>query len=1053
MKDLAPPLPVLPQLTKKLTAAELLSLITSNLEETFLLVGLDLSIVFFSESTRIKAKEHLGVDVQPGMSILELTPPDNRKNLSKIYQKVFRGEKQTTEVVLTDATGQTTYIENAFKPLHNAAGEIVGAMVSAVNITEKKIAEIEKQKASEKLLLSEQQYKNLFQLKPHPCYIYNKHTLQILEVNEAAVATYGYTAEEFLQLTVEDLQVEENREKRRKILQNNINTFKFAVDNWKHKTKSGKEIFVDLRVNAIKYNNIDALLVVSQDVTYKVQAAEALKRSHERFTLAAKATTEALWEWNFITSEAYISQAYTDIMGWPSADFRKFDEWEDYLHPDDKAAAVKKYNEAIYNPKAEKWEHEYRYLKSDGTYVYVQDRAFILRDEEGKPVKVIGALKDIHEQKIAAEKLKESNERFVLASRAASDAIYDWNLLTNELHWGEGISILFGYQPNDITIETWIQNIHQQYQSAVEASLNEAFARPEVTFWKYEYLFKKANGAFCTVFDRGYIVRDENGNPTRLIGSMQDISERKYNEQILSLERATFERSANPNIKLEQVLETLLTGWETLHPGAVTSVLLVRDAKTVDCVVSPGLPEAFKDALRNLPIEANACSCGTALHTRHRIIVPDIQTSPLWQSYRCLADAYQLRACWSLPVTHSFGHALGTLAIYFRQPKAPTPFELASAERLQNITRIVVENRYTLQEIKITNERFDVMMQATNDVIWDWDLKTGMVYRDPIKVRKVYGIESNASIQTIEDWMQRIHPDERPGVDKALSHVLKSKTENNFVLEYRFQKADGTWIDVYNRGAIVRDANGEPVRAIGATQDITQRKLMEKELLSNELEHQKAINKATVDTQENERSEIGRELHDNVNQVLTTTKLYIDLAKTRPEMREELLRKSSENLINVINEIRQLSRSLMDPSIGDLGLIDSILDLIENINLTGRITVNLQAENLVEDLLDANQKLAVFRIVQEALNNALKHSKAKKVLITLKRRSDIAEMTITDDGIGFNIETVKKGAGLKNIQNRIYLVNGTHTITTQPGCGVKMKLQFPITQTNIAYTN
>ena len=83
---------------------------------------------------------------------------------------------------------------------------------------------------------------------------------------------------------------------------------------------------------------------------------------------------------------------------------------------------------------------------------------------------------------------------------------------------------------------------------------------------------------------------------------------------------------------------------------------------------------------------------------------------------------------------------------------------------------------------------------------------------------------------------------------------------------------------VFDKAIILRDEKGKAINVIGAIQDITQRKKLEQELLSNELERQKAINQATVDTQEQERSEIGKELHDNVNQVLTTTKLYLDLA-------------------------------------------------------------------------------------------------------------------------------------------------------------------------------
>src|SRR5206468_7954112 len=137
-------------------------------------------------------------------------------------------------------------------------------------------------------------------------------------------------------------------------------------------------------------------------------------------------------------------------------------------------------------------------------------------------------------------------------------------------------------------------------------------------------------------------------------------------------------------------------------------------------------------------------------------------------------------------------------------------------------------------------------------------------------------------------------------------------------------------------------------RVLVLANDITEKIKAEEELIANELERQKAINQATIDTQEQERSEIGKELHDNVNQVLTTTKLYLDLALSNNELKDELIKKSSKNIISVINEIRQLSRSLMDPSIGDLGLIDSIKDLIENINLTRKLQVILNCEEKLD---------------------------------------------------------------------------------------------------------
>ena len=101
---------------------------------------------------------------------------------------------------------------------------------------------------------------------------------------------------------------------------------------------------------------------------------------------------------------------------------------------------------------------------------------------------------------------------------------------------------------------------------------------------------------------------------------------------------------------------------------------------------------------------------------------------------------------------------------------------------------------------------------------------------------------------------------------------------------------------------------------------------------------------------------------------------------------------------------------------------------------------------MLESVLGKNQQLTIFRILQEALNNAIRHAKAANVFIQLKLRGDKAELCIEDDGIGFDPSTVKMGAGLKNIQNRVYLVNGSHRIISELRKGSKMIINFPITK-------
>jgi signal transduction histidine kinase len=138
----------------------------------------------------------------------------------------------------------------------------------------------------------------------------------------------------------------------------------------------------------------------------------------------------------------------------------------------------------------------------------------------------------------------------------------------------------------------------------------------------------------------------------------------------------------------------------------------------------------------------------------------------------------------------------------------------------------------------------------------------------------------------------------------------------------------------------------------------------------------------------------------------------------------------------------------MNPSLGDLGLYESINDLIENIHLTGKLKVKLDCDSSLEEHLNENQKLMIYRIVQESLNNILKHAKAESVQIIILDTNQDVELIIEDDGIGFNFDTIKKGAGLKHIQNRVYLANGTLSVNSLPNEGSKIFIKFPINTIN-----
>jgi PAS domain S-box-containing protein len=914
----------------------------------------------------------------------------------------------------------------------NAAGKAIRMLGTHTDITDQ--------------VKKDERYKLLFYNNPLPMWIYDLNSFRFIAVNNAAISHYGYTQEEFLSMTIFDIRPESEIERLKIDVQ--LRNQQGARNNiWKHRKKNGSLIDVEVSTQPLDETR-SSILVLANDITEKIKVEEELRKSNERFSYAAKAASEALWEWDIPSGEVYMSHTYTEILGWAPDHQSRFEKWHELIHPDDREATTAGYYKALANPEIEHWEKEYRFLKADGSYCFVFDKAVILRQAEGKAYKVIGAIQDITDKKMAEEELIRSNERFLLASRAASDAIYDWDIKANAVEWGEGLQTFFGLYPSDVTISVWESLIHPDDRKRISDSINKALKNDRVNSWRGEYRFARADGSYSYVLDRGYISRDKNGDALRMIGSMHDITQRKYNEHLLNLERTIFELSSDPSIDFKYIVNKLLAGIEEIHTDTITSVLLLKENGTVEHLAAPSLPIAFTNGINGAAIGPEEGSCGAAMYFKKTVIVSDIENDPLWATYKDFAAQFGLRASWSLPIIHSSGKVMGSFAVYHKKIKEPTGSELDTVERIRNILRVIMENRRSLQEIKIANERFDIMMKATHDLIWDWGLESGIIYRDPLGLKKVYGTADNQPIENINQWMARIHKEDHEHVQTVISNILQAKEENTFDVEYRFLRDDGTYSHVYDRGVIIRDDKGKPVRMIGAAQDISERKRLERELIQNELERQKAINQATIDTQEQERGEIGKELHDNVNQVLTTTKLYLDLALSNPELKDELILKSNKNIITVINEIRQLSRSLMDPSIGDLGLIDSIHDLIENINLTRKLHVSLAADKKVEQLLDKNQKLTVFRIIQETLNNAIKHAKATSVSIHFHSRSDTAELMIQDDGIGFDPKSVKKGAGLKNIQNRVYLINGNHSIQSKPGKGCKILIDFPFTKLN-----
>ena len=209
------------------------------------------------------------------------------------------------------------------------------------------------------------------------------------------------------------------------------------------------------------------------------------------------------------------------------------------------------------------------------------------------------------------------------------------------------------------------------------------------------------------------------------------------------------------------------------------------------------------------------------------------------------------------------------------------------------------------------------------------------------------------------------------------------------------------------------------------------------------LKLQKKLAETVITAQEAERKRLSQELHDNVNQLLATAKLFLDRLETRNEQHEEFKSKITQYIEMAFTEIRGLSHSLSAPHFEKHKLTDSLKKITSDITLAGTFAVYADFDEKAETL-DLSKKMNLYRIFQEQIKNTMRYSRATNVETRLFVDDNHVHMLIQDNGVGFDINNKGIGSGLSNIFERAELCGGTATVTTSPGCGCKLEIVIPV---------
>jgi PAS domain S-box-containing protein len=272
-------------------------------------------------------------------------------------------------------------------------------------------------------------------------------------------------------------------------------------------------------------------------------------------------------------------------------------------------------------------------------------------------------------------------------------------------------------------------------------------------------------------------------------------------------------------------------------------------------------------------------------------------------------------------------------------------------------------------------------------------------------------------------------------------NIRKVANGSHISYEISYPQQDGKMNWYYVRMFPITNAQKMVFGLMMAISDITEKKLLEQEILDQKIQEQKMVTRAILIGEEKERNKIGQELHDNINQILAGTKLYLGMARKAKENREEIINESMALIDSAIEEIRTFSRGKVTP-MKKVNLEELLRLLIEAVADSTAIRTNFVFKGngqFIEDDL----KLNIYRIIQEQLNNILKHALAKNISIVVDTGAEFIHVVVKDDGKGFDVNGKKKGIGLSNMINRVESFNGTIAIESSPGNGCSTELYIP----------
>jgi PAS domain S-box-containing protein len=342
----------------------------------------------------------------------------------------------------------------------------------------------------------------------------------------------------------------------------------------------------------------------------------------------------------------------------------------------------------------------------------------------------------------------------------------------------------------------------------------------------------------------------------------------------------------------------------------------------------------------------------------------------------------------------------------------------------------------------LANDRLRLIMEASASVGWDFDVKSG---RDVLfgDLQTILGIASDRYVTTREEFFRYVHPDDRTRVSEAIADARQNRKP--YGAEFRIVKPDGTVRWLAARGKFYYARNGNPERMLGVSLDITERKHAEEAL--------SCMNRRVIEAEERERNRIAKDLHEDVGQRLALLAIGIDQLKNDlPNRTVELLDRMDaawKQALEILTDVKASAHELYSPRLEYLGVAAVMRIFCEEFGGRKKVEIDFRSRDL-PSRVQPEVSICLFRVLQEALHNGVKHSGVEKFRVQLWADDEI-HLTVSDSGAGFDLEAARigRGLGLIRMEQRLRLVDGTFSVDSQPEKGTTVHASVPLLSTSV----